>query len=470
MPPFPLQRRQKRMGKNIKIKKGLDIRLIGEADKVLVNADMPSEVSISPADFVAMKAKLLVAVGDKVKAGSPLLYDKNNPTVMICSAVSGEVVEIKRGAKRVLEEVVIKADKETDYLPFQGGNLDSLSRERVIELMTQSGVWAFMRQRPYGCVAQPEKSPKAIFISAFDSSPLAADTDFVLQGQEKYWEAGIAALQKIHNNLQLNIHSEKNKSTILTQTKGVTINTFSGPHPAGNIGVQIHHIDPINKGENVWYIAPQDVLIVGRLFLDGKYDAHRIIAITGSEVKKRRYARTIVGANLPSFLSSDNVESGKNRFISGNVLTGSKISPSGSLGFYDTQITVIPEGDEPEFFGWLAPGFDKFSNSCTFLTWAMPGKKFKLNTNPHGEQRAFVVTGEYEKVFPMDIYPVQLLKSILINDIELQENLGIYEVSPEDFALCEYVCTSKINSQDIIRKGLEALYLEEIESLKESHH
>lgn len=457
------------MGKQFKIKKGLDIRLIGEADKVLVNANTASEISISPADYVAMKPKVLVNVGDKVKAGTPLMYDKNNPLVMICASASGEVADIKRGAKRVLESITIKADNEIQYLPFLTGNIESLSREKVVEIMCQSGVWSFIRQRPYNCVANPEKAPKAIFISAFDTAPLAPDTDFVLQGQEKYWEAGIVALQKLHSNIQLNIHSEKNKSSVITNTKGVSINTFSGPHPSGNVGVQIHHIDPINKGETVWTVAPQDVLIIGRLFTEGKYDAHRIIAITGSQVKKRKYVRTMVGANLSSFLSNDNIESGTNRFISGNALTGTAISANGHLGYYDTQITVLPEGNEPELFGWLAPGFNKFSNSHTFLTWAMPTKKFRLNTNQNGERRAFVVTGEYEKVFPMEIYPVQLLKAIITNDIDLQENLGIYEVDAEDFALCEYICTSKINSQEIVRKGLETLYLEELESLK-SHH
>ncbi len=458
------------MGKNIKIKKGLDIRLDGEAEKVLVNADMPETVAIRPEDFVAIKPKVLVNPGDEVKAGSPLMYDKNNPHVMICSPVSGEVVEVKRGAKRVLEEIRILADKEISYLPFNVGNPESLSREQLIDLLCKSGAWNFIRQRPYSAVANPEKSPKSIFVSAFDSSPLAPDSDFVMQGNEKYFEAGLAALKKLCPVVHLNIHKDKVKSPLFLQAKGVEINTFSGPHPSGNVGVQIHHIDPINKGDIVWYSTPQDLVIIGRFLLEGRYDAHRIVAVTGSQVKKRRYVRTIQGANIKSILGTDNVEGTDNRFISGNVLTGTKIPSDGFLGFYDTQITVIPEGHDPEFFGWLAPGFDKFSNSRTFFTWAMPNKRFKLNTNMHGEERAFVVTGEYEKVFPMDIYPVQLLKAIITNDIEAQENLGIYEVAPEDFALCEFVCTSKINSQEIVRKGLEALYLEEIESQKEVHH
>lgn len=458
------------MGKNIKIKKGLDIRLDGEADKVLVNADMPDTVAFRPEDFVAIKPKVLVNVGDEVKAGTPLMYDKNNPHVMICAPVSGEIVEVKRGPKRILEEIRILADKEISYLPFNIGNVDTFSREQLIDLLCKSGVWNFIRQRPYCVVANPEKTPKAIFVSTFDSSPLAPDTDFVLQGKEKYFEAGLAVLKKLCPVVHLNVHKDKTKSPLFLQAKNVEINIFSGPHPSGNVGVQIHHIDPINKGDIVWYTYPQDIVIIGRLILEGRFDAHRIVAITGSQVKKRRYVRTILGANIQSILGVDNVYGTNNRFISGNVLTGKKVPEDGYLGFFDTQITIIPEGDEPEFLGWLAPGFNKFSNSKTFFTWAMPKKRFRLNTNMHGEERAFVVTGEYEKVFPMDIYPVQLLKAIITNDIDAQENLGIYEVAPEDFALCEFVCTSKINSQEIVRKGLEALYLEEIEFQKEVHH
>jgi Na+-transporting NADH:ubiquinone oxidoreductase subunit A len=459
------------MGKNIKIKKGLDIRLEGEAEKVLIDGNRPAYVSVRPDDFIAMKPKVLVTAGTQVKAGTPLMFDKNNPEVMICSPVSGEVAEIVRGEKRVLLEVRILADKENSYISLSSASsIDALSKEQIVDTLCKNGAWAYIRQRPYASVANPQKTPKAIFISAFDSAPLAPDMDFIIQGNEKYVEAGIAAMKKLCANVHVNIHEQKTGSTVFKNASGAQVNSFNGPHPVGNIGVQIHHVDPINKGEIVWYVTPQDLIIIGKLLTEGKYDASRIVAVTGSEVKSRKYVKTIQGAPVQSIISESQLESGKCRFISGNALTGKNIGWAGSLGFYDCQVTVLPEGDEPEFFGWFAPGFDKFSLSRTFFTWAMPGKKFRLNTNMHGEHRAFVVTGEYEKVFPMDIYPVQLLKAIITNDIEAQENLGIYEVAPEDFALCEFVCTSKIESQEIVRKGLESLYLEEIESEKEHHH
>ena len=259
---------------------------------------------------------------------------------------------------------------------------------------------------------------------------------------------------KVH----LNINADLITSKVFTNSKDVQINNISGPHPSGNVGIQIHHIDPINKGESVWYISPQDVLVIGRLFLEGRFNASRVVALSGSEVKngRRRYHKTHIGASIKNIVS-DNINDGNIRYISGNVLTGTKISSDGFLGFYDTQLTVIPEGEDPEFLGWLTPGLDKFSLSRTFLSWLMPNKEYHLNTNMHGEKRAYVMSGEYERVLPMDIYPVHLIKAIMIEDIELMENLGIYEVSEEDFALCEFVCSSKIDVQEIIRKGLDLI-------------
>lgn len=458
------------MGKNIRIKKGLDIRLAGEADKVLIQAEMPQTVLIQPSDFFGIKPKVLVQPGDEVKAGTPLMYDKNNPEVMITSPVSGEVIEVNRGEKRVLTSIKILADKETRYESFKSGTPDSFTKEDIKEQLCKSGAWNLIRQRPYTNVARTSKTPKALFISAFDSSPLAPDNDYAIHGNEKDFEAGLAILSRLMDGkVHLTNHADKTKSTAFTQAKGVNVHTISGPHPSGNVGVQIHHIDPINKGEYAWVIYPQDVVTIGKLFTTGKYDMTRLVAVTGPQVKKGRYMKTIQGAPIATIASADNVEGDNNRFISGNVLTGTSVGKDGYLGFYDTQVTVVKEGTESEFFGWIAPGLNKFSNSKSFFTWAMPGKKFKLDTNAHGEERAFVVTGEYEKVFPMDILPVYLLKSIITNDIDGQENLGIYEVSPEDFALCEFVCTSKINSQEIVRKGLADLYNDEIESEK-AHH
>ena len=444
------------MSNYIKIKKGLNIKLSGEAEKLVSNLPVPATYSLKPPDFINLVPKLLVAQGDEVQAGTPLFYDKDNEAIKFCSPVSGEVIEIVRGEKRRLLEVKIVADKETEYMTFSKSNPSDLSREAITEALLKSGVWPFIRQRPFGIIANPTDLPKAIFISAFDSNPLAPDINFLMKGSGEDFQTGLDALRKLTlGKVHLTIHADEVASTVFTEAEGVELHQISGPHPAGNVGVQIHHIDPVNKGELVWCINPQDVLVIGRLFNQGKLDASRIIAVAGSQVQRPKYYQVIMGAAVKTLLEDAGLKEGDNRIISGNVLTGKQISMDGYLGFYDSQITVIPEGKEPEFMGWLAPGFNKFSKSRTFFSWLSPGKKYDLNTNMHGEERPFVMTGQYEEVFPMDIYPVQLLKAILVEDIELMESLGIYEVVEEDFALCEFVCTSKIESQEIIRRGLD---------------
>ena len=444
------------MSKYIKIKKGLNIQLKGEAEKIISNLPSPETFALKPTNFTDIIPKLMVKQGDEVQAGTPLFYDKNYEAIKFCSPVSGEVIEIIRGEKRRILEVKILADKEIRYVAFDKANPNDLSREAITEGLLNSGIWPFIRQRPYGIIANPTDIPKAIFISAFDSNPLAPDNNFIMQGGGENFQTGLDALRKLtHGKVHLTFHSDQTPATVFSNAKGVQINKISGPHPAGNVGIQIHHIDPVNKGELVWCINPQDVVIMGRLFNQGKFDASKIIALTGSQVQHPKYYKVIIGSSVKTLLDDGGLKAGDNRIISGNVLTGKKISPDGFLDFYDSQITVIPEGNEPEFMGWLAPGFDKFSKSRAFFSWLTPGKKYDLNTNMHGEERPFVITGQYEEVFPMDIYPVQLLKATLIEDLELMESLGIYEVVEEDFALCEFVCTSKIESQEIIRKGLD---------------
>jgi len=446
------------MSEYIKIKRGLNIQLIGEARKILSNLPLPETFALKPDNFKGVTLKLLVKEGDEVQAGTALFADKKNEAIKFCSPVSGEVVEIIRGEKRKILEVKILADKKPNFTVFKKADPHDLSREEIIEALLTSGVWPFIRQRPFGIIANPEEMPKSIFISAFDTNPLAPDNDFILKDNMTDFQTGLDALQKLTNGkVHLNINSDLTPVTVFANAGGVVINKISGPHPAGNVGVQIHHIDAISKGELVWYLYPQDVLILGRLFNYGRFDASRVIALTGSQVMDQKYYKTIVGCTVKTILADGGLKAGKSRIISGNVLTGKQISSEGFLDFYDSQITVIPEGVEPEFMGWLMPGFEKLSMSRTFFSWFKPNKKRGVNTNMHGEERPFVITGEYEKVLPMDIYPVQLLKSILIEDIEMMENLGIYEVVEEDFALCEFVCTSKIESQEIIRKGLELI-------------
>lgn len=448
------------MSETIKIKRGIDIKLQGKAEQIYTNAEMPETFALKPTDFPGVKIKLSVKEGDEVKAGSPLLFSREREEIKFCSPVSGEVVEIVRGEKRKLLEIRILADREVRYEDFGATDPKNADRKTVIQKLLASGCWPLIKQRPYNIIANPERTPKAIFISCFDTAPLAADVDFVVHGMEKEFQAGIDALSHLtEGKIHLGLDGSNNPSAVFTNCKGVELHRFKGPHPAGNVGVQIHKVDPINKGETVWTLRPQDVIIIGRLFLEGKFDARINIAVAGSEILKPAYQKTIIGACVKNFLK-DNVSNGNNRYISGNVLTGTKIKPEGYLGFYDREVTAIPEGDEDEFLGWLMPGLSKFSMSRTMFSWLMPNKKYRLDSGMHGEERAFVVTGEYEKVFPFDIYPVQLLKSIMVRDIEAMENLGIYEVAEEDMALCEVICTSKIPVQEVLREGLDLMLKE----------
>ncbi len=438
------------------IRKGLDIKLLGEAEKTVV--DLNSRLfAVKPVDFIGCFPKILVEEGTEVKAGSPLFFDKYRDDIYFTSPVSGKVIEIRRGAKRKLLEIVVESDGKNETLDFGSSEVTALSREEITEKMLKSGVWPVIRQRPYSVVANPKDTPKSIFIPAFDSSPLAPDYDLMVHGHGEEFQAGLDVLSKLTNgDVFLNVHADKTFSKVFLNAKNVKINSFRGPHPSGNVSVHISKLNPINKGDIVWYVSPQDVLTIGRLFTTGKYDATRLVALTGSEVLKPRYYKTTLGASIGNMVK-DNVKEGKLRFISGNVLTGDKIEKEGFLGYYHQQITVVPEGDYFEFFGWGKPGFGKWSFSRSFPAFLTPRKKYRLDTNLHGGKRAFVMTGEFEKVFPFDIYPMQLIKAVLVKDIDLMENLGIYEIDEEDFALCEVIDTSKTEIQKIIRDGLDMM-------------
>lgn len=446
------------MSNVVKVKRGVDIKLVGEAEKVLSPEMLPIEtIAIKPPDFHGARFKLSVKEGDEVKAGTPLLYNKDNENVKFCSTVSGEVAQIIRGAKRRLMEVRILADGEVKYEDFGSADPNALSREEIIEKMAASGCWPFFKERPFNVVANPDIIPRDIFISGFDSAPLAPDLAFILDGEEEAMQVGIDAIKKLTSgNIHLGVNAKKTAGKALSGLKGVKVTQYDGPHPAGLVGVHIHNIAPINQGETVWTISPEHIVIIGRLFLTGKFDARIKIAVTGSEVKNRQYHETVIGAPVKHFVEG-NMSDKNNRIISGNVLTGANIGVDGYLSFYERQITVIPEGDEPELFGWVIPKTDKFSISRTLPAWLMPDKKFELDTNLHGEPRAYVVSGQYDKVFPFDILPVFLIKAIITNDIEAMENLGLYEVVEEDFALCEVVCTSKTPVQKIVREGLDLM-------------
>lgn len=444
------------MNEVIKIKKGLDIPLEGEAEKIMKELSS-DHYAVKPTDFIGVFPKVLVKEGDVVEAGTPLFFNKYKEKILFTAPVSGKVIEIRRGDKRVLEEIRIEANGKFSQIEFGSANPQKLDREEIIEKLIKSGVWPVIRQRPYSVIADPDTPPKAIHIPAFDTSPLAPDYDFIVHGKGEEFQMGLDAIAKLtEGKVHLNVHAEYTTSKVFLNSKNVQINRFAGPHPTGNVSVHIAHIDPINKGDVVWYLYPQDVLTIGRLFKNGVYDASIVAALTGSEVEKPAYFKTLRGVAVKNMIQ-DNLKEGKARIISGNVLTGDKILPTGYLGFYHNQFTVIPEGNYYEFVGWATPGFGKYSFSRAFFSWLNPSKKHRLDTNLHGGERAFVITGKYEQVMPLDILPMQLLKACMINDIDLMEGLGIYEVDEEDFALCEFIDTSKTEMQDIIREGLNMM-------------
>ena len=450
------------MPKVIRIKKGLDIKLKGKPEKIIIQADPSEFYAVKPPDFPGLSPlpKLSVIIGSEGTTGSPLFYDKNKPDILFTSPVSGKVVAVNRGERRRILEVVIESDKKNEAVTFQKGDPKTMNRETIVNNLLKSGVWPFIRQRPFHIIADPDDDPRAIFISGFDSAPLAPDLDFILNGEEASFQTGIDVLSQLTSGkIHIGVNAVFATADVFSKTEGVELHKFRGPHPAGNVGVQINHVDPVKKGEQVWTVNAQDVIVIGKLFEKGVFNPTRLVALTGSEVIKPRYYRTKLGASVKPLLK-DNVKEGNNRYISGNVLTGSKISKEGFIGFYDSQVTVIPEGDFYEFLGWALPGLKKFSASRTFFSFLTPNNRYTLHTNLQGGRRAFVLTGQYEKVLPMDIYPMQLLKAILVEDIDLMENLGIYEVAEEDFALCEYVCTSKTEVQSILRSGFELMQKE----------
>lgn len=447
------------MSKVYKIKKGLDIKLAGEAERMLTDFQA-THVALKPTDFTGVFPRLMVQEGDVLRAGDPVFCDKARPEVLFTSPVHGKVIEIVRGAKRILLEIRIEVQASESWVDFGKANPSGLSREEVIGKMLQSGTWPMIRQRPYSVIANPADRPKAVFISGFDSAPLAPDYDFIVHGQGEAFQTGIDAIRKLTDGkVYLNLPEGSVNSKVFTNTKGVEINYFSGPHPAGNVGTQIACISPINKGDIVWYLRPQEVIVIGRLFAEGRYSAKRVVAVCGSDVLRPKYFKVAAGVEIRKLLAG-NLTEGTHRFISGNVLTGTKVDADGALGFYDSQITVIPEGDYFEFLGWSMPRFHKHSFSRSYFSWLMPNRRFVADTNLNGGERALVMTGQFEQVFPFDIYPLQLLKSIIYNDIDEMEKLGIYEVDEEDFALCEYIDTSKTEIQAIVRKGLDTMRAE----------
>jgi Na+-transporting NADH:ubiquinone oxidoreductase subunit A len=455
------------MAQFIKIKKGLDIDLKGKPQALKGSAVLSREYTVYPEDFPGFVPKVAVKPGDKVLAGATLMFDKNRPGIKITAPVSGEIVAVNRGEKRKLLNILIRAGETQEYENFGRKELSSLSPEAIKQALADAGIFAFIRQRPYDIVADPNDTPRDIFVPGFYSAPLSPDLDFVLDGENADFQTGLDALATLSaGKVYLGIRPAT-QADCLKNARNVEIVTFDGPHPAGNAGVQINHIRPVNKGETVWTLNPEAVLYIGRLFNRGIADFSRRVALTGSEVneKDRLYYPMLPGASIEN-LVKNRIDSAPEhlRYISGNVLTGTQIAANGSLRAYDNQLTVIPEGDDiHDFLGWIKPGFRQFSISRTYPAFFLRKfmqREYTMDARIKGGRRAMIMSNEWEKVFPMDILPEFLIRAILANNPDKMEELGIYEVAPEDFALCEFVDTSKMELQAIVRQGLDLIYKE----------
>jgi len=443
-----------------KIKKGFDINLSGKARSVIGGELTAEYYGVRPPDFPGLIPRMSLKPGDRVKAGTTIFTDKKKPDIRFASPVSGILKAVNRGEQRRILEVVIERDGD-EYEDFGKADPSKTTRDEIKQKLLLAGLWPVIRQRPYHIIANPADTPKSVFISGFDTAPLAPDMNFIMDNSNAHlFQTGLNILARLTDGkVHLVLNGACEPSPVLKNAANVEITYFSGPHPAGNVGVHIHHLDPVNKGEVVWYVNLQDVIAIGRLFEEGVYCHDRIIALAGSEVIDPQYYKVRSGIAVKAIAGSK-LREGDVRIISGNVLTGSNTGIDGFLGFYDSLITVIPEGKYFEFFGWAKPGLKKYSFSKTFLSSFFRKKEYRLDTNMHGGRRAFVLTGLYEKVVPMDILPMQLFKAIIAEDIDAMENLGIYEVAEEDFALCEFVCPSKIDIQAIIRQGIDLMIRE----------
>lgn len=445
------------MSKEITIRKGLDINLNGVADRVLRKAAMADTYALCPSHYQGVTPKLLVKVDDKVKVGTPLFFDKEHPEVLFTSPVSGTVKEIVRGEKRKILAVEVTADGQNQSETYNIPSLSSITRQQAKDLLLQTGLWTTLIQRPFGVIANTEDCPRDIFISTIDTAPLGVDLDFILQDQVDNLTSGLELLSKLTSgNVYLGI---SDSATSVAKITNVNTVVFKGKHPVGNVGTQISAIAPISKGEVVWTVAPQHVVAIGKLVKSGVLSFEKTVAVAGSQIKTPSYKKIISGAKVSSIIGGELIDD-NNRIISGNPLSGSKVCQDGYIGFYDNSICVIKEGDHYEFIGWALPRLNKFSASRCYFSWLMPKRQYDLDTNLNGGQRAFVFNGIYEKVMPMDIYPAHLLKAIMANDIDKMENLGIYEVIEEDFALCEFICPSKIEWQSTLRSGINQLIKE----------
>lgn len=438
----------------IKIKKGLTINITGEAKKTTTKVPHTKTFEIIPDHYHGIIPKMDVKGGEKIQAGTPIFHSKIDPTMNIVSPISGTVREVVRGERRKVMKIILDADEVIDYKAFDTKTQGDADKTK--ELLLTSGMWTYIKQRPYDVIANPHKKPKAIFISTFDTAPLAPDYEYVLKEQMDDFQKGIDTLLLFCKRIHLGLSSE---NSIFSTVQQVEKTIFVGKHPTGNVGVQINHISPINKEETVWCLNPQDVALIGRFMKNGKVDMTKTIALTGTEVALPQYFETIAGSMIAPIIQERlHTTDYPLRYISGNVLVGDQIPQNGSLSPYANQLSVIDEGSQThELIGWAMPRLNKFSTSGLFLTKLLKNKTFKYDARILGGRRAIIMSNEYDKVFPMDILPEQLIKAMIAQDIDKMEQLGVYEVAPEDFALCEFVDTSKLPLQAIVRESLDYL-------------
>ena len=444
------------MANVIKLRKGLDINLTGRAQEQMLPMISPTEYAVVPDDFPGLTPKVTVREGDHVRTGDPLFVDKGCTEVSFASPVSGTVTAVERGERRKVLRVKIAPDAQQEYADFGVKDVAGLTADNVKESLLQAGLFGYVNQLPYAVATRPDTAPKAIFVSALRDKPLQGDFEYELNGQEKDFQTGLTALSKIAK-VYLGIGA-KQTATALTAAKDVEVTVFDGPCPAGNVGVQVNHIDPVNKGEVVWTVDPTAVIFFGRLFNTGKVNLTRRVAIAGSMVKQTGYVDVLVGTPLRLLLAGNIADGCHVRILNGNPLTGVIANDESVIGAHTSEVTLIPEGDDVhEMFGWMLPRFKDFSTSRSYFTWLQGKKAYNLDARLKGGERHMIMSGEYDRVLPMDIYGEYLIKSILSGNIDSQEQLGIYEVSPEDFALAEFVDSSKLPLQKIVREGLDIL-------------
>ena len=445
------------MANVIKLRKGLNINLKGKASTKRISVKADGDFALVPEDFPGMTPKVVVREGDKVKAGDPLFVDKKANDVRFASPVSGTVTTVLRGDRRKLLCVKVKPDEKQEYQNFGSKDPTKLDGQSVVQYLLQAGLFGYINQLPYAVSANPADVPKAIFISAFRDMPLAADFSIELEGNESAFQAGLTALSKVAKTY-LGI-SLKQSDGPLANMKDVETTVFDGPCPAGNVGVQVNHTDPVNKGEVVWTVDPTAVIFFGRLFVDGRVDLRRTVAVAGSEMKDPCYVDVLVGQPISSILKGQLDDSHHVRLINGNPLTGRKCTINDYVGGHTSEITAIPEGDDrDEMLGWIMPRTKEFSANRSYFSWlAGKAKEYVLDARVKGGERHMIMSGEYDSVLPMDIYAEFLIKAIIAGDIDKMEQLGIYEVAPEDFAVAEFVDSSKLELQRIVREGLDML-------------